>query len=292
MFGTVLDMHLPTDNDVRKSARDLFERREDMRAALGTKDIVFFSAPEGTIFRVSDRPVVTVSSLPFGDVGVSSHGVAIFFPLGQRLMLGMLCPSIGRKLNKAPLELPGVPELTRRRLAALQAGIAAGEVVELDAQEVQRHNHQQMAGSSRFVYGPTEDFRDLEALLLAHPQYRDVRTTIGLGKIGEGPAPRRDMPMGSWIVLFGQTTTHMLSVSDINNDKQFEATAEDHCHLRQAIADGPFIEMRYFVDQRERRGMRDVTLVLVRDEKPGRLQVRHSDPALDALIQSLGPGFK
>jgi hypothetical protein len=285
-FGAELDTPVLTENDARQSARELFATREGARQAMMSKDLVLFEARGNTPFRISDRPVTLQSSLPFGDAGLDSPGVAVFMPLGQRLMLGLFCQSIARKLNKVPLELLDLPDDVRARLMALREGLASGAVVPLDDDMVKRHNQQQIAGCMRFVYGPTKNFKDVQDYLFAHPEAHSVKSSIKLGKIGQGFEPRRQMPMGSWLVLFGQTETHTLEAVGASDEEPFELTLQSNASLGAALKDGPFSEMRYFVDQHLVRGMREVRLIRLNDT--GRVQVRHLDPGLDTLITSVG----
>lgn len=287
-FGAELDMPVLTENDARKVARGLFADRKSAHLALVTKDMVLFRAQVDTPFRISDRPVTLHSSLPFGDAGLASHGVAVYMPVGQTLMLGMLCPSIQRKLNKVPIETLDIPAESRARLVALRQGLATGSIVQLNGTTVKRHNEQQIAGCVRFVYGPTEHFEDVQVLLSAHPEARDVRSSIRLGKMGHGPGPRTQMPKGSWLVLFGRRESHMLEVLDTLDDEPLEVTMQSDAALEAALQDGPFSEMRYYVDQIERRGMRDVHLIRPVGKGARRVQVRHVSPGLDALMSAIG----
>ena len=292
-FGTKLEIQIPSENDARRSARGLFKDREDARQALIAKDIVLFEALGDTPFRISDRPVTLQSTLPFGDTGLTSHGVAVFMPLGQRLMLGLLCPSIGRKLNKFSLEKLGLPdEDARARLIALRDGLATGTAVDLDEEMVKRHNDQQIAGSTRFVYGPTNNFEDAQTLVSAHPEVREVRSSINLGELGNGPGPSPNMPPGSWLVLFGRSEAHMLQVRDVSDTEPLEVTVQSMAAFAAVLKDGPFSEMRYYVDKSCRRSMRDVRLVQLRAAGGRRVQVRHANPGLDTLMKSIGSRSK
>ena len=94
--------------------------------------------------------------------------------------------------------------------------------------------------------------------------------------------------MGSWLVLFGRTAAHLLEVLDASDGEPLEVTVGSAAALAVALQDGPFSEMRYYINQFERRGMRQVRLVCVEDKGKCRVQVRHSDPSLDALMTAIG----
>lgn len=287
-LGAAFDVPVSTENDVRKAARNVLLNREDARQALLAKQMVLFEAPVATQFRISDRPVTVESSLPFGDAGLTSLGVAIFMPLGQRRMLGLLCPSIGRKLDNVPIETLDIADEARVRLIALRNGLSTGALVQLDHAMVRRHNDMQVAGCMRFVYGPTSDFEDVQTFLSSHPEAQRVQSSMKVGRMGGGPEPMPHMPMGSWLVLFGRNEAHMLETQDASDGEPLEVTVRNEAALEAALNDEPFSEMRYYVDRHERRGMRDVRLIVTDEDGKRRVQVRHSNPGLDALMTTIG----
>lgn len=288
MIGSELEIPVPSENDARRVARSLFADRAQMHQALANKDMVLFEACGVSPFRISDRPVTLESSLPFGDIGLASPGVAIFLPIGQRLMLGLLCPSIGRRLNKQPIEELDMHGDGRERLIALREGLTTGALVRLEEVMVRRHNVQQIANCKRFVYGPSDSFDDVREVIAANPETREVKSTIRLGRMGQGPAANPQMPMGAWLVLYGQSEQHMLEVFGGGAEEAFEVTVKETCALSAALGDGPFSEMQFFVDRHQIRGMRDVSVECRFNIAGCSLQVRHSDPSLDALMTMIG----
>jgi hypothetical protein len=285
-FGVPLG-DIPTENVARKAAREMFRKRDKFKALLASKDMVLYAAPEGCAFRISDRPVMKYSTLPYGDVGLDALGAAVFMPLGQRLMLAMFCPSVRFKLNKIPIERLGLPAHIAARLVALREGLATGEVVHMDEEEVERHNWSQIANCSRFVYGPADAFEDVRSVIATNPKTRSVRSSIKMGKIGAGPAPRPAMPAGSWLVLIGRTEGHMLEVTNVTDSYPLEATVLSRAVLAIALLDGPFKEMQYYVDKQQMQHMRDVQLQVLEDATRPRVQLRHANQSLDALMGAI-----
>lgn len=291
-FGVGLAMQAPSENDARKVARGLFKDRHEAIQSLLTKDFVLFEAGGDIPFRISDRPVTLDTSLPFDDTGLASLGVAVFMPLGKNLMLGLFCPSIGRKLNKVSFDKLELPKDSRARLEALKHGLATGSIVRLDQTTVKRHNAQQISSCTRFVYGPTKDFGDALAIVAANPHTRVVRSSMNVGKMGQGPGPRRHMPMGSWLVLVGRNDAYMLEVTNVSDAEPLEVTVQNKFTLAEAMKDGPFSEMQYYVDKLCRCGMREVHLVPTGEVDACRFQVRHVAPALDGLMSAIGRGAR
>lgn len=286
-FNTEFGGECPSENDARKAARANFLERQRLRKHLATKDVVLFEAPVGNPFQISDRPVVIQSSLPFGDGGLSSVGVAIHMPLGQRLMLGMYCPSIRYKLNTLPLDKLELPDEVAARLTALRQGLNTGALINVDSTIVEKHNQQQTIACMRFVYGPNNNFASARALVAAHPEIREVLSSIRMGEFGYGAGPRAQMPLGTWLTLVGRAGAHMLEVHNVICEAPFEVTVVSEAALAQAMRDAPFSEMKFYVDKYERSGMRNVKLIVIKRESGMSVQIRHSDAFLDGLMSRI-----
>ena len=146
---------------------------------------------------------------------------------------------------------------------------------------MRRHNALQISCSSRFIYGPTDDFSDVLTILDANPSVGEVQSSIQLG------IPQfAGMPAGHWLVLFGKRDSYMLPVVDVVDAWPFEATITDEARLTMALEDGPFSEVRYLVDGWLRRSMREVA-VERSSEDPRRLALRHTDDSLNDLMSAI-----
>jgi hypothetical protein len=282
-----LGMPAPTDNDAREVARSMFKDRQNAIDSLVTKDFVLFETSDALPFRISDRPVTLHTSLPFGDTGLSSLGVAVFMPLGRNLMLGLYCPSILKTLKKTSLSRSALSADARGRLEALKEGLQKSATVRLDQSTVAAHNAEQISQCARFVYGPTDAFDDARILVDRNPKIRSVKSSFTIGRMGEGPGPRRDMPLGEWLVLIGPHEAIMLEVADVSAGYPFEATVQDGAALMNALRAKRFNESQYFSDRRQQNSMRDVQLIDVQNGVAGRVHVRHTEPSLDGLMASL-----
>lgn len=284
LFGKNVAVPVPTENDTRKAARGMFQKRESIRASLADKDFILFEPAGDACFLISDRPVCISNPNPYGDVGLASPGVTVFMPLGPQFLLGLLCPSVRYRLNKHPLEALDLEPDVAAGLIALREALSNGTSLQWNDDEVQRHNALQVAHASRFVYGPSDDFDEVLAIMDANPYVGEVRSSIHVGKMGHAPERRSAMPMGKWLILFGQHDSYMLEITDVARGQPLEVTVLNAPALAGALADGPFSEMQYFEDQQQRQGMRDVQLERS-SENPHRVRVLHSDPALNALVE-------
>lgn len=251
------DFSLPTDNDSRVNAVKMFLNRNALSATLEDKDFVLFECAGSTSFLISDHPVVRQSTAPYGDTGLASPGVGIYLPLGPNLVLVMLCKSV-------------------------RASLRTGRPVRQSDSFVASFNTLQIAGSSRFLFGPENEFDAVRKTLEAHPELRHVKSHVKVGRMGYGLPSSNRMPEGQWLVLFGQSNHYMLPILNWS-DEQGEAETLDIETLTRALADAPFNEMRRYVDKRQFQMKRNVRIEILTNSAPIRFQICNADPAMDAL---------
>lgn len=283
-LGTRVNIAAPTDNEARASAVRMFQDREDFRVALEKKDLVLFQAAGHGRFLISDCPVTRQSTVSYGAAGLSSPGIAVYLPLGPDLMLGLLCKSVKLKLNAQPIEQLSIPPDVAGRLIAIREGLRTGQPVPLKDESVAYFNDLQIAGCTRFLYGPEDSFDDVRETLQRHPKLRDVRSCITVGPMGSAPRPSQHMPEGRWLVLFGQTNHYMIEISDWSDEQMlFEACVSDVVTLHHALDDAPFYEMGLYVNKEQRLMMRDVRVDIIDTGPPMRIQFSHLDSAINQI---------
>lgn len=280
-LGAQAAFPIPTDNDCRAVTRSLFHERDELVKILGDKDLLLIETTGQEVFRISDRPVCVSNPDPYGDSGLASPSVTIFMPIGPQLLLALLSPNLRYRLNRRPIEKLALPADTVSNLIAVRSALSTGTSLTWCDVEVRRHNALQVSCSSRFIYGPTDDFSDVLAILDANAGVGEVQSLM---QIGVGPRSR--MPSGPWLVLFGKRDSYMLPVTDVMDTWPFEATVTAEVNLAMALDDGPFSEVRYFVDGQERRGMREVTVERSSADSR-RLTFRHTDAGLNALLVAI-----
>lgn len=193
------DFSLPTDNDSRINAVKMFLKRNALRATLEDKDFVLFESAGSTSFLISDHPVVRQSTAPYGDTGLTSPGVGIYLPLGPNLVLSMLCKSVRASLNARPIEEFKMPQELSQRNVALREGLRTGRPVRQSDSFVAGFNALQIAGSSRFLFGPENEFDAVRKTLEAHPELRHVKSHVKVGRMGYGLPSSNRMPEGQWL---------------------------------------------------------------------------------------------
>jgi hypothetical protein len=270
---TVMD-----EQAARAMARNALHEREDQRDLLATKDLLLIEPESGTSFWISDNPVVRYNQQPYGETGLSSPGVEVYWPIAADLALGFMCPTFRRRVEDGFALGDALDEPVRTQCANLRAAFANGTPTTLGrGGTVGFLNELQVRSSSRFIYSRDDDFSLARKILSADPTLRSVDSMVAVGRIGEGPAPRANMPPGMLLVVYGREDHHMVPLISYEDAQWgFDATFEHEAHLNMLMADQPWREVRIFKDGAERRGMREIKVTAERGAELQRISVRHS----------------
>ncbi len=279
------DLTLPTENDTRRAALETLLDRAGFTDALQAKLPVLIEPEGDPRFWTSDHPVVRTNSFPYGDVGLTSPGVEVYMPLTPDLMLGLLSPSIELKLRSARGQ--GLVLSDKAPLLALHGAILTGKPVPCNDATVDRFNRLQVSNSARFLYADRDNFDLAREILGARPELKRVTTQLHVGRLGEGPPRRTDMPDGVWLVLQGRSH-HMLPLQAWKADAELiEASTYDCGTLAMAFADVPLVQVEIFESGQSRRMMREVAVELLASGPLARFRIAHSDPSLNQLMETI-----
>lgn len=112
---------MPSDAALRLgAARTFLERGDHAESLLRLVPALF--APSGSArLVVSDHPVSRTNPFPYGDVGLSSHGVIVGMPIAPDLSLNLICPTIVARyeaLDQAEVDLERRARMLRVRDAS------------------------------------------------------------------------------------------------------------------------------------------------------------------------------
>lgn len=130
-------------------------------------------APNQSPLLIGDAPVAmdnTVGSriLNRPSLGFAVPGVEIYLPISHRLCLMFLCPSIEESLKNANL---GASAYSDPEVKSLRDSLQAG-VIHLNEANVEHSNSLQVANAERFVFGRSNHFSQVDAMLVLHPRLR------------------------------------------------------------------------------------------------------------------------
>lgn len=286
--GWIDALTMPTENDSRFTAVELFLQRDSFSAALGDKDYVLFEPAGSARFLISDHPIVQQSLAPYGGSGLQSRGVAVYLPLGPDLLLGMMCKTTAVSLNARPIEHLDIEPSASQALIALREGLRTGNPIGCPDEFVNYMNGCQVANCARFLYSHQDDFSSVCALLEQHPALKEVATLIEVGRVGEGLPVMRRMPEGQWLVLYGVRSHYMIRISDCSLESDpIDASTDQVDALERALADSPFSEMQIVKDGRPMCMMRDVRVDVLAKGRSVRFRIRPADSSMESLSEAI-----
>ena len=88
-----------TDEDARRIAFSNMLQLNEFAAPFLKKDFILLYSEER--LWISDNPVVVTNSFPYGQTGLKSPGVEIYYPISSHLCMAFYCPSIREMLCEA-----------------------------------------------------------------------------------------------------------------------------------------------------------------------------------------------
>jgi hypothetical protein len=267
----------------------MFAERDGLRDALAAKQIVLVEASGDDRFWTSDNPVTMFNTFPYGELGLNSPGIEIYYAFSPVLALAFYCPSIEHKIREALSLPPGVlPAEMRARFSAIHNAMLSGEATTLGTNAAGFLNELQVRRSSRFLYAATNQFGLAQDVLTRNEEFRNVVSHTQVGRMGGGVPRKPNMPAGLWLVLYGRVNHYMLPIEEWDDRSRFiEVSTSDIGTLAMVLRDQPLRQATVFQDGAERRGMRQIKIELVGRANPQRIRIVHCDDGLNALVADL-----
>ncbi len=203
-------MAMPSDAALRLGAVEAFLGRGGHAAAMLRLTPALYQAEEGRRFIISDHPVCITNAFPYGEQGLSSHGVLVMMPVSPELTVVLVCPTITQRYDAAA-ELVLEPD-RRNRMLRYRDGFRTGEPIMVDGETVFDLDRRQVARSGRYLYAQNDDFGFAREFLERNAGLRTVDSHVQVGEMGHAPPPRTGMPAGTHLVVFGPADHCMLAI--------------------------------------------------------------------------------
>lgn len=275
------NMALPTDASLRLGAAEAFLRRHPHTRALLRLRPALYGATGADRFVISDHPVTRTNAFPYGDRGLASPGILVLLPISPELTIALHCPTIVQRYESATgMDLPPVQAARVRRY---RDGSRSGEPIAIDDAIVLSLNSHQIMQSRRYLYGATDTFDFAREFLRQNPEAQ-VNSHFVMGEIGAGPPPRRGMPPGPQLVIFGPVDHCMVAIEEFDSSREgITARTRQLDLLGQLAADTGIMHAELYIDGHSRRGMREVMIERFGEPADGWFRVTHRDPMLRAL---------
>lgn len=280
------DMAIPSDAALRLGAAKTFLERGDHAASL-LRLVPALFAPSGSArLVISDHPVSRTNPFPYGDVGLSSHGVIVGMPIAPDLSVNLICPTNVARYEA--LDQAAVDPERRARMLRVRDALRAGLPVELDDEQVAALNRRQLAQSARFLYAATDDFDWAREMLETSPHLRSVESHVTLGEMGSGPPPKPGMPKGLQLVVQGPHDHCMLPLAEIDEAGEgITARTNSIEQLALVAADCGMLSVELYEDGWMRQGMREAMFERFGDPDAGWFRAVPRDEGLRALFSQI-----
>ena len=248
------NMALPSDAALRLGAVKAFlDRNEHALALLRLVPALYITRGEQR-FIISDHPISIRNAFPYGDIGLGAHGVLVYLPISPDLTIVLHCPTIVQRYELAARA--DIDPERKARMLRYRDAFRSGQPIEIDDDAVSDLNLHQVAQSRSYLYAATDAFDFARELLHQHPELRIVETQVAMGVLGLGPPPRRGMPTGTHLVIFGTFDHCMLAIEEIDEAGEgLTARTSQLDLLAQVAADRGPLRTELYVDGRVRRGV-------------------------------------
>jgi hypothetical protein len=283
--GEVDGFSIPTDQEIKRAAIASFLDLQGLVDSIQKKRPILIHSCESELFWISDHPVVLYNSFPYGERGLNSPGIEIYFPVSCNLVLAFFCPSIELKIQQ--ILSTDQFSVERQKYEEIYRGLQEGHSVSLGPETVHFLNELQVRSSSRFLYSSGDDFGKAREILQDEPEVRDVQSLISVSRLGEWPNLHPNMPDGLWIVFYGRQSHYMVAADSWDENSAFlEFETRDEIRLQAVLSDQPLKMAALFQNGTERRGMREVKIEVLGTSAPLRVKVTHRDDVLNQILQS------
>jgi hypothetical protein len=277
---------LPSEASLRLSAVRSFLRREEQRASIARLIPALFTVEAGSHFVISDHPVAVTNQFPYGDLGLSSHGIIMLLPIAPTLAIALVCPTIIARYEA----IDSLPEYSDRRARTEQyrSGFRSGNPICISVGELGGWNSLQVAKSKRFLYAATDDFDFAKQLLQADPSLRNVETYVWVSEMGQGPPNRRGMPAGIWLVIQGNSDHCMLPIVEIDTSGEgLTANTKETSLLEMVSKDTSDLRAELYEDGDRTQLIGAAMIERFWDPIDGWFRVVHRDPSLRSLARQI-----
>lgn len=271
-----------TDNDARRIAISQLLRINELAIPLQSKDFLLLHSPEHRLW-TSDNPVVIHNSFPYGQTGLKSPGVVIYYPISSQLCMAFYCPSFREILHESIDPHHPRPSPQDPFMVSLYEALVQGVTLKIPRNFAKHLNALQISQSSRFLYSSDKDFSLAERAITERPDVANVKSRISLG---ESPAPPASgLPGGTWLITEKGYRHNALPITLLDRKSPFiEFQTTDTMKLAAIELDCPLDSVTVYVDGHASSGMRGVNLRTIDEDGEVYIRVEHHDSGLNAII--------
>lgn len=279
-------MAKPSDAALRLGAVRTFLNRSEQVVALLRLYPALYRANGGHKFIISDHPVVLMNPFPYGELGLTSHGILVVLPISPEIMIALHCPTIVKRYELA--EQAGLEADQKERVFGYRDGLRSGNPIDIDEETVLFLNHEQTIHSARYLYAATDTFGLAREVLEQQPHLRSVATHLTLGDLGRPPKRDSGMPPGTHLVVHGPADHGVLAIDEIDpSGEGITARTGQIVLLAQMASDQGMLRVQLYIDGRPIRTLGAAMIEPFGNTADGWFRVVHRDASLRELGKRL-----
>ncbi|NPU65371.1 DUF4238 domain-containing protein [Bradyrhizobium sp. 83012] len=247
-------MVAPSDTSLRLGAVRTFLHRSEQGVALLRLHPALYRANGSHQFIISDHPIALINAFPYGELGLTSHGILVVLPISPEIAIALHCPTIVKRYELA--EQAGLAADQKERVLRYRDGLRSGNPIDIDEEAVLSLNHQQTVHSARYLYAAADTFDRTREALERQPHLRSVKAHLTLGDMGRPPKRRSGMPSGTYLVVQGPADHGMLTIEEIDPyGEGITARTDQVSLLAQMALDRGMLRAELYTDGRPMRAI-------------------------------------
>lgn len=271
---------MPSENDARKFAKDMFLNRRELISSLRRLIPLLYVATGSRQFVISDHPITLQNAFPYGDLGLESAGILLTLPLSPKYAITLNCPTILEKVRQNTfLDLE---EKTARNAKKILECVSVGKPFELSDEVVIQNNNQQIMQSNRFIYSATDEFDFAKQFLDEHKKFRSPNLPI---TFSDTPPTNARLPNGYQIAVFGPTDHCLLPIqlTPTNDSHRIIAETENISTLWQLIKERQPLNIHLYENGKMIQMVTGAKFEKIGKLNDGKFEITYFDPKLRNL---------
>lgn len=279
-------MATPPDAALRLGAVRTFLDRSEQVVALLRLYPALYRANGDHPFIISDHPTALMNAFPYGELGLTSHGILVVLPISPEIMIALHCPTIVKRYEFA--EQASLEADQKERVFRYRDGLRSGNPIDIDEEAVLFLNHQQTVHSARYLYAANDTFDRAREALEEQPHLRSVTAHLTLGDMGRPSKRHSGMRSGTYLVVHGPADHGILTIEEIDpSGEGITARTGQIALLAQMASDQGMLRAELYVDGRPIRTLGAAMIEPFGNTADGWFRLVHRDAGLRELGKRL-----
>ncbi|QMU26602.1 DUF4238 domain-containing protein [Adhaeribacter radiodurans] len=279
--GWLSDIHIPSEQEAKLYNLAQLSNIEKIAKSLDDKIILLYKT-HSQRYWITDNPIIVFNSLPYGDNDIESRGIQIYFPISEKFVLCLLCPS--------HLEEISIKYQSFNSKHIIDTQLITDNHFEtqiMESRGISFLKYLQISSSSRFIYSSDNDFLFATEVLKEFPKYREITSQGVVGEVGKGPLPQKNMPKGEYLVVHGNRFNHMIKINVIKGHITAKFIANDSEAMKRVENDKPHRSAEIYSDGRINKQIPNPQFDKFTVDEKIHYELSYKDKSIEALFKEI-----